>query len=188
MATESHSKCDFLNLGNHSFYINFLMICTYNWSGAITQSSHFQSRIQKNWACKVILFRIVSCSTSDAWPPHRCKLHEISNSWLQSHIQNTTFWIWEITHSIQISSWFAFITDLALSPNLLTFKAVYWRIELVSWYFSKLYRIQEVMLDHHTCANCIKFRIHGYRATSKIRLSEFGKSLILYKSPHDLHL
>ncbi len=85
-------------------------------------------------------------------------------------------------------SWFALRTDLALSPNLLTFKAVYRRIELVRLYFSKLYRVQEVVLDHQTRANCMKFRIHGYRATSKMILSEFEKSLILYKFPHNLHL
>ena len=44
------------------------------------------------------------------------------------------------------------------------------------------------MLDHHTGENYMKFRIHGYSATSKIRLSEFGQSLILYTFPHDLHL
>ena len=43
------------------------------------------------------------------------------------------------------------------------------------------------MLDHHTCAHYIKFRIPGYGDTFKMRLLEFGKSFILYTFPHDMH-
>ncbi len=141
MATEPHQKCDLLNLWNHSFYTHFLVICTYHWSSAITQSSYFQSRIQKNWACKVILFKIVSCSRSDAWPLHLSKLPEIPNSWLQSHIKNATFWTLEITHLHKFLHDFVYFTISTLDAHFWQFRCFSFQKPFIEiWHVVSIYK------------------------------------------------